>query len=93
MWWMCQSGKKRTSWFKIIFVFIWKSFTKNRRSTSANGWKRQKVVMILSNGTIRILGANACIVPKFFLTCANACTWRNHVNGGGEGFETILKDL
>lgn len=49
--------------------------------------------MISSNGTIKILGANACTAPKFFLTFANACTQHNHANRGGEGFETILKYL
>ncbi len=80
-------------WFKITFVFIYKSFTKRGRSTIANGWKRQKVVMISSTGTIRIFGANACTIFKKILTCANACTWHNHVNGGGGRFEAISENL
>lgn len=53
--------------------------------------KKAKIVIISSNGTIKILGSSACIAPKFFLTHANACTQRNHVNRSGEGFETISK--
>jgi hypothetical protein len=49
--------------------------------------------MISSTGTIRIFGANACTIFKKILTCANACTWHNHVNGGGGRFEAISENL
>ncbi len=55
--------------------------------------KKVKIIMISSNGTIKILGANAHIAPKFFLTYANACTWCNHANKSEKWSETIPKDF
>jgi hypothetical protein len=72
--------------------FICKSFTK-RRSTCANGWKRQRIVMISSNWTIKKIEVNTCIILNFFLTCANPCTRHNHVNRSGEGFKTTREDF
>jgi hypothetical protein len=49
--------------------------------------------MVLINGAIKVLGANARIVQAYSLTCGSACAWCNHVNGEGMGFDVISKDL
>jgi hypothetical protein len=51
------------------------------------------VVVISSNGIVEMLGTNACNVQMYFPTCENAHAQQTHVDGAGEGFETIFKNL
>jgi hypothetical protein len=37
------------------------------RSTSTNGWKRRRIIMVSSNGVAGLLGARACIVRMYSL--------------------------
>ncbi len=49
--------------------------------------------MISSNGTVEMLGTNACVVQMYFPTCENAHAQHSHANGGGEGSKAIFKNL
>jgi hypothetical protein len=49
--------------------------------------------MISLDGTIKMHRANAHIVQMYFLPCADAHVQCSHVDGGGEGFEVIFKNL
>ncbi len=60
---------------------------------SIDGWKKQRVVMVLLNGIVGMLGTNACIIQTYFLTCASACAWWNHANGGGKRSKTIFENI
>ncbi len=41
---------------------------KERKSTLANGWKKQKTLVISSNEAICLLKTSACIVLTYFPT-------------------------
>jgi len=66
------------SWFKVTFVFGWKSSIKKGRLTSTNGCKKQKATMVSLNGTTKMFGNNACTTRTYFLTCVNAHVQHNH---------------
>ncbi len=49
--------------------------------------------MVLDDGAVRMLGANACTVRTYSPTRANAHVGCNRVDGGGVGYDVISKDL
>ncbi len=61
--------------------------------TFTNKWKKRRVVVISSDGTIKMLEANAHIVQMYFLPSVNAHVQHSCANGGGKGFEVIFKNL
>jgi hypothetical protein len=89
----CAKMEINASWFKITYVFWMEIINKTGRLTFAKRWKRQRVDIVLSNGIIRMFEINPCTVRTYFPTCASACVWHGHVDGSGEGFQVIFKDL
>jgi hypothetical protein len=51
--------------FKVTFISRWKSSMKGGKSTSARGWKRQKILVVLFDGVASVLGTNACIAQAY----------------------------
>jgi hypothetical protein len=89
---MCQSKNK--CFFVQNKICLWmKIAEKMGRSTSANGWRWQRVTMVLVDGVTRVLGANAHIVQTYSPTWASAHVRHNHADGGGIGFNAIFEDL
>jgi len=60
------------SWSKITFILGWKLSTKERRSTLASGWKKQRILRVLSNGATCVLEVNARIAWTYSPTIARA---------------------
>ncbi len=79
--------------FKTKFIFGWKLSTKGKKSTSANGRRCQRAVMVSINGVVGVLWANVRIDRTYSPTWANARVWHNCANGGGIGSGAIVKDL
>ncbi len=74
--------KKNAFWSKITSVSRWKSSTKGGRSTLASGWRRQRIIIFLSNGVARVFIIKACIAWTYALTWGRAHARCNCANGG-----------
>jgi hypothetical protein len=62
--------------------------------TNFSQWiKMAKAAMVLVDGAVRVLGANACTAQTYSPTWTNARVRRNRSNGGGIGFGAISEDL
>jgi hypothetical protein len=70
-----------------------KIIDKRGRSTSTNGWKWKRAIMVLADGAERMLKVNAHIVRAYSPTWTSAHAWQNRVNGGGVRSSAIFKDL
>jgi hypothetical protein len=55
----------------------WKSSTKVGRSTSTSWLKKQRTLVVSSNGALGVLEASACISWKYSPTWARVCAWHN----------------
>jgi hypothetical protein len=55
--------------------------------------KKQKANVVSSNWTTIILKVNACIVRRYFSTCATACVQHNCASGSGERSKAIFENL
>jgi len=60
---------------------------------NGKGQRSWKVVVDSLDGTIEVLIANAHIIWVYFPTCVSAHARCSCANGGGNGFEAILKYL
>jgi len=49
--------------------------------------------MVLTNGAIKVLRANAHTLRAYSPACVSACVQCNRANGSGIGFSAIFKDL
>jgi hypothetical protein len=67
-----------------------KIVNKRGRLTFADGWKRQKVIEISSDG-IEMLKTNACTTQTYSPTYASAHVWHNCADGSGKGSENIFE--
>ncbi len=85
--------KINASWSKITSISKWTSSMKGRKSTSINGWRRCRILMVSLHGATCALKANACIAQAYSPTWTKAHAWRNHANGSGVGFEVNSKQL
>jgi len=86
-------AKINASWSKVTFVSKWKSLMKGKKSTSTNGWRRWKILVVLLHGAISVLGASARIAQMYSPTWTRAHALRNCANGGGVGFKINSKHL
>jgi len=91
--WKHVKVKINVSFSKTRFVSGWKLLTKGGRSTLANGWRWQRVTMVLVDGATKVLGANAHIVQTYSPTWANAHVRHYHADGGGIRSGAIFEDL
>jgi hypothetical protein len=65
-------AKINASWSKITSISKWTSSTKGSKSTSTNGWKIWKILMVSLHGATCVLGASAHITQAYSPTWARA---------------------